>query len=74
MDIITTYSNGGFFLVCEDLGRMFDNSFPTCAFFLLFFKVEISLCKLIPLFRSGSVHSGSANEMTETERSLTSCV
>ena len=24
---------GGFFLACEDLGRMFDNSFPVCAFF-----------------------------------------
>ena len=27
---------GGFFLACKDLGRMFDNSFPTCAFFVLF--------------------------------------
>ena len=27
---------GGFFLVCEDFGRMFDNSFPACAFFLFF--------------------------------------
>ena len=44
---------GGFFLACEDFGRMFDSSFPTCAFF----KVEISLCTLIPLFRPGSVHS-----------------
>ena len=26
-----------------------------------FFKVEISLCTLIPLFRPGSVHSGSAS-------------
>ena len=26
-------SSGGFFLACEDLGRMFDNSFPACAFF-----------------------------------------
>ena len=28
---------GGLFLVCEDFGRMFDNSFPACAFFLSFF-------------------------------------
>ena len=48
---------GGFFLMCEDLGRMFDSSFPACTFF---FKVEISLHKLIPLFRRGSVHGGSA--------------
>ena len=24
---------GGFFFACEDFGRMFDNSFPACAFF-----------------------------------------
>ena len=24
---------GGFFFACEDVGRMFDNSFPACAFF-----------------------------------------
>ena len=28
---------------------------------LFFFEVEISSCKLIPLFRPGSVHSGSAS-------------
>ena len=50
------------------LGRMFDNSFPACAFcflflsfflFLLFFLKDISSRTLIPLFRPGSVHSGS---------------
>ena len=30
----------GFFLACEDFGRMFDNSFLACNLF--FFKVEIS--------------------------------
>ena len=29
----------GFFLMCEDLGRMFDNSFTACTF--LNFEVEI---------------------------------
>ena len=48
---------GGFFLACKDFGRMFDNSFPACAFFF-FFKVEISSRELIPLFRPGLVHSG----------------
>ena len=53
---------GGFFLACEDFGRMFDNSFPACAVFLFFFyEVEISSRTLIPLFRPGSVHSGSAS-------------
>ena len=49
---------GGLFLACKDFGRMFDNSFLACA---LFFKVEINLRTLIPLFRPGSVHSGSAS-------------
>ena len=49
---------GGFFLACEDLGSMFDNSLPACAFF---FNVEISSRTLISLFRPGSVHSGSAS-------------
>ena len=49
---------GGFFLACEDYGRMFINSFPTYTFF---FKVEISLHALIPLFTPGLVHSGSVS-------------
>ena len=52
--------SGGFLLACEDLGRMFDNSFPSFDFFF-FFKVEIRSRTLIPLFRPGSVHSGSAS-------------
>ena len=48
------------FLTCEDFERMFDNSLPACAF-LYFFLVEISLRTLFPLFRPGSVHSGSAS-------------
>ena len=41
---------GDFFLTCEDFGRMFNNSFPACVFWGFFFKVEISLHTLIPLF------------------------
>ena len=37
------HGGGGFFLVCKDFGRMFDNC-------LYFFKVEISSRALIPLF------------------------
>ena len=29
---------GGFFLTCNDFGRMFDHSFPTSAFFFFFLK------------------------------------
>ena len=47
------------FRASKDFGRMFDNSFPACAFF--FFSVEISLRTLIPLFMPGLVHSGSAS-------------
>ena len=39
---------------------MFDNSFHTCGI-LGFFKVEISSCTLIPLFRPGSVPSDSVS-------------
>ena len=53
----------GFFLACEDLGRMFDHSFPACVFFFLFFffEVVISSRTLILLLIPGSVHSGSAS-------------
>ena len=43
-----------------DFGRMCDRSFLACDFFF-FFKVEISSLTLIPPFRLGSVHSGSAS-------------
>ena len=31
-------NGGGFLLAWEDFGRMFDNSFPACAFFFFFLK------------------------------------
>ena len=52
-------TGGDFFLTSKDIGRMFDNSFPACAFF--FFLNEDLLMQIIPLFRPGSVHSGSAS-------------
>ena len=30
---VCLHVSGGSFPVCEDIGRMFDNSFPACAFF-----------------------------------------
>ena len=51
--------SGGFFLACDNFGRIFGHSFPAFAFF--FFKVEISSRIPISLFRPGSVHSGSAS-------------
>ena len=39
----------GFFLTCDDFGRMVNHSFPAWAFFCLF-EVEISSCTLIPFF------------------------
>ena len=50
----------GFFLTCQDFGRMLDNSFPACTFIYIFLK-EINSHTLIPLFRTGSVHSGSVS-------------
>ena len=55
MESVSSFRNAGFFLACEDFRRMFDHSFPTCAFF--FFKVEISLYTLISLSTPGLVHS-----------------
>ena len=64
--------SGGSFLAGENFGRMFDHSFPACAFlficlflfrfcFVFVFEVEISSRTLTPLFELGSVHSGSAS-------------
>ena len=39
---------GGFFLKCEDLGSMFDNSFRACAFFFEI-KLELSQSRVPPL-------------------------
>ena len=52
----------GFSLPCEDFLRTFDNFFSAWAFLgVFFFKVKISSHTLAPLFRPGSVHSGSAS-------------
>ena len=57
-------SGGGFFLACEDFGKMFDESFSDCAVsfsFYLFNRWEKLAHNKSTLFRSGSVHSGSAS-------------
>ena len=67
-DLCSGGGGGGcFFLASEDLGRMFNHSFPACVFllfflfFFYFFKVEISSRTLIPPSVPGSVHSSSAS-------------
>ena len=61
------FYSGGFFLAWQDCGKMFDHSFPACAFllslslFFFFFEMDISSRTLIPRFMPGSVHSGSAS-------------
>ena len=46
-----TYDDDAFFVpVCEEFGKMFDHSFPACAFLFCFVKLEVSLRTLIPLF------------------------
>ena len=77
----TAITGGGFFLACQDFGRMFDNSFPHLYFFL-FFKVEISSCKKWRLAQANWFHSLGQDqstvvqqaERTITMRSLTSCM
>ena len=51
-------AGGGILLEYEDFGRMFNNSFPICAFFFL---SGDSLHTLIPLFRPGSIYSRSVS-------------
>ena len=56
---ITCGGGGGY-----HFGRIFHHSFSgyaSSSFFFPFFKVENSSSTLIPLFMTGSVHSGSAN-------------
>ena len=56
------FCGGGFSLAYKDFGRMFDYSFPACAFlFFLLLLSFLSSCTLIPLFLPGSVNSGSAS-------------
>ena len=38
-----------FFSLCEDFGRMLDQSFPACAVFV----VVVVVCFFVSLFRSG---------------------
>ena len=47
-----------FVFACEDFERMFDHSFPACAFFFFFLKWKLGRAHLIPLFMPRSVHSG----------------
>ena len=62
-----------FFLACEELGRMFDHSFPACACFFIF-KVEINSGTLIPLFCQNQSTVAQRAETTVAECSLSSCV
>ena len=56
---LKTGGSGGFLFACEDfVGECSTIHSPPALFFFFFFKVEISSCTLIPLFRPGSVHSG----------------
>ena len=62
------------FLACGDFGRMFDNSFSACAFFVFcfclfvcFFEVKISSRTLIPLFCQDQSTVAQRTETTVTE-------
>ena len=56
--------SGGFSPTLEDLGVRFSEPFSSLQ---LFFKVEISLCTLISLFRPGSVHNGQCRNQSRSE-------
>ena len=61
------HSGGGFFLTSQDFGRLTIHSLP--ALFLLFFKVEISFCKLIPSLGQDQSTVAQWAEMIVPERS-----
>ena len=57
-----TDNSDGFFLACEDLGECTTIRSPSALFVVVvIFQMDISSHTLIPLFRPGSVHSGSAS-------------
>ena len=41
--------DGGFSLACEDLGRMFDNSFPACVFVIFIIIIIIVIIIIISI-------------------------
>ena len=64
VDVVVVVVVAGYFHACEDFWGalrnpqiIHDESFTSCDFF---FKVDISSRVLVPLFRPGSVYSGSA--------------
>ena len=63
---------GGFFLACEDLGRMLDHSFP--AYALFFLKWRLACPHLFNSLRQDQSTVVQRAETTVTECSLTSCV
>ena len=69
--LLSCNGGGGFFLDCEDFGRMFDHSFPACAFLFLFFKVENRLRTLISLLGQDQSTVAQRAETTVAECSLT---
>ena len=68
---------GGFFLACEDLGRMFDNSYPACGcccFVCLFFMWRLSHAHLFHSLGQDQSTVAQRAETTVTECSLSSYV
>ena len=68
ISIVAFGGGGDFFLVCEDFGRGFDNSYPACAFsfflsFFLFFKRRLA--------RAHKFHSLGQDQSTVAQRAET---
>ena len=62
-------NGGGFFLACEDFGRMFNNSFPACAFF----KWRLACARQFHALVQDQSTVAQRAETTVTKCSLTSC-
>ena len=67
-------SGGGFFLMCKDLGRMFDDSFPACAFLNSILKWRLARANWFHSLCQNQSTVAQWAETTVTECSLTSYV
>ena len=68
------WDGGGFFLLCEDFGRIFHNSFTACALFLFFLKWRLACTNWFHSLGQDQSTVAQRAETTMTECSLTSYV
>ena len=65
---------GGFFVACEDLGRMFNHSFPACTFLFLFLKWGLARTHWFHSLGQDQSTVAQRAEMTVAKYFLTGCM